>query len=204
MTAAEQQSDELEALTSIFDGDSSFSLISKSDDEKGTPTVIQYLFGDRESDQNRSFLLEIRWPKSYPDEADPEFNLDLFYNKHLFNETKTSISNFLKEESENLRGSPMTYSLIEIIKERFDQLIEAQTRKKDQENEEKYESTSGDDDRENDESSNKKKGGGGGGEKLTKAQKRKMWDRGQANDEKARGWNWIDVVKHLSQTGGQQ
>ena len=30
-----------------------------------------------------------------------------------------------------------------------------------------------------------------------------MWNRQNAAGERARGWNWVDVVKHLSQTGGQ-
>ena len=38
---------------------------------------------------------------------------------------------------------------------------------------------------------------------MTKSQKRRQWDRMDGKGEKPRGWNWIDVVKHLSQTGGQ-
>jgi len=36
---------------------------------------------------------------------------------------------------------------------------------------------------------------------LSKAQKRKQWDRLDNKGEKPRGYDWIDVVKHLSQTG---
>ena len=36
---------------------------------------------------------------------------------------------------------------------------------------------------------------------MTKAQKRRMWDRQNAAGERERGFNWVDVVKHLSQTG---
>ena len=39
---------------------------------------------------------------------------------------------------------------------------------------------------------------------MTKSQKRRQWDRMDGKGEKARGWNWVDVVKHLSQTGGAQ
>ncbi len=39
-------------------------------------------------------------------------------------------------------------------------------------------------------------------EQLTKAQKRRMWEKGGLDkDERARGWDWIDVIRHLSQTG---
>ena len=32
-------------------------------------------------------------------------------------------------------------------------------------------------------------------EQLTKSQKRRMWDKGGTEDERERGWDWIDVVK---------
>lgn len=40
-------------------------------------------------------------------------------------------------------------------------------------------------------------------EQLTKAQKRKQWSRVDASGERPRGWNWMDIVKHLSQTGSK-
>ena len=41
-------------------------------------------------------------------------------------------------------------------------------------------------------------------EQLTKAQKRKMWNKGGLDTEdRPRGWNWIDVIRHLSQTGSK-
>ena len=41
-------------------------------------------------------------------------------------------------------------------------------------------------------------------EQLTKAQKRKMWNRGGLEaEERPRGWDWIDVIRHLSQTGAK-
>lgn len=38
-------------------------------------------------------------------------------------------------------------------------------------------------------------------EQLTKAQKRRAWDKAESGKggEKPRGWDWIDIVKHLSQ-----
>jgi hypothetical protein len=38
-------------------------------------------------------------------------------------------------------------------------------------------------------------------EQLTKAQKRKLINRQDEKGEMVRGWNWVDVVKHLCQTG---
>lgn len=40
-------------------------------------------------------------------------------------------------------------------------------------------------------------------EQLTKAQKRRQWDQAAAGGEKPRGWDWIDIVKHLSQIGSK-
>lgn len=41
-------------------------------------------------------------------------------------------------------------------------------------------------------------------EHLTKAQKRRQWDRVEARGERPRGWDWVDIVKHLSQTGTKE
>ena len=40
-------------------------------------------------------------------------------------------------------------------------------------------------------------------EQLTKAQKRKITNRTDFKGERERGWDWVDVVKHLCQTGHQ-
>ena len=36
---------------------------------------------------------------------------------------------------------------------------------------------------------------------LTKSQKRRLADRTNYKGERERGWNWVDVVRHLSKTG---
>ena len=38
-------------------------------------------------------------------------------------------------------------------------------------------------------------------EQLSKAQKRKLTNQTNTRGERPRGWNWVDVVKHLGQTG---
>lgn len=42
-------------------------------------------------------------------------------------------------------------------------------------------------------------------EQLSKAQKRRAWDRAEIGraGEKPRGWDWMDIVKHLSQAPHQ-
>jgi hypothetical protein len=39
-------------------------------------------------------------------------------------------------------------------------------------------------------------------EAMSKSQKRKQWDR-MDKGERPRGHDWVDVIKHLSQTGGK-
>lgn len=40
-------------------------------------------------------------------------------------------------------------------------------------------------------------------EQLTKSQKKRMWDRSDNKGNRMRGWNWVDIIKHLSQTGSK-
>lgn len=40
-------------------------------------------------------------------------------------------------------------------------------------------------------------------EHLTKSQKRRQWEQSDHKGEKPRGYNWVDIVKHLSQSGGK-
>lgn len=41
-------------------------------------------------------------------------------------------------------------------------------------------------------------------EQLTKSQKRRQWEQSDHSGNKPRGYNWVDIVKHLSQTGGKE
>ena len=108
---------------------------------------------------------------------------------------KNKIVSVLEEEGQQWIGCGMTYTLFECLKERVTELLEEQpetiavvgdvssavdkliiTETKDQPKAAKK-------------------------EQLTKAQKRRQWERSDHKGEKPRGWNWVDIVKHLSQTG---
>lgn len=39
---------------------------------------------------------------------------------------------------------------------------------------------------------------------LTKNQKRRLAERTNYKGERERGWNWVDVVKHLSKTSSKE
>lgn len=41
-------------------------------------------------------------------------------------------------------------------------------------------------------------------EQLTKTQKRRMWERTDNKGQLQRGWNWVDIIRHLSQTANSK
>lgn len=183
MTANEEQEMELEALRSIYEGDECFKELS--------PNSFQFRIGDL--DESKSFLLDVSWPEMYPDSA-PHISLDAFFNNRISPETKQLILSKLNEQVEANLGSAMMYTLFEWAKENQEMLMEnhhpvvsAVT----------LTSTS---DMNSPISVSKKKEKK---EQLTKAQKRKMIGRTDNKGELPRGWNWVDVIKHLSKTGGK-
>ncbi|XP_046841575.1 RWD domain-containing protein 4-like [Xenia sp. Carnegie-2017] len=178
-----EQEEELEVLRSIYDEDDCFREVND--------TTFQYRFGD--SGESKSFLLEIKWPESYP-ECLPHINLNAFYNRHIPEKLKeTIIEKILTEMGDNV-GMALTFTIINWVGENFEQLLEhieemlAKQPKPDKDvptvsinvetkpaKEKKIQ--------------------------LTKQQKRKLADRTNYKGERERGWNWVDIVKHLSKTG---
>lgn len=183
MTANEDQEMELEALRSIYEGDECFKEIS--------PVSFQFRIGDLED--TKAFILDATWPETYPETA-PQMSLDAFFNNRISAETKQLILSKLEEQVEANLGTAMMYTLFEWAKENQEALMEnhkpivtavmltsscevttqASTAKK-----------------------KEKK------EQLTKAQKRRIISRTDNKGELPRGWNWVDVIKHLSKTGGK-
>ena len=109
----ETQEEERDVLRSIYDGDENFS-------EKN-PCCFQYKYGSEA--ESKAFLLEISWPKDYPSEP-PIVNLDTFFNKHLPLSLKEDIKSKLLEQAEDLRDSPMTYSLFDWMNENSKDFID--------------------------------------------------------------------------------
>ncbi|XP_073822503.1 RWD domain-containing protein 4 [Musca autumnalis] len=183
----ELQADEREALQSIYEGDEAFKEID--------PTTFQYKYG--EDDNFKSFLVEIKWGENYPNEM-PTINMDTFYNRNLVPAVKQTIQKALQEEGEQWLGCGMTYTLFECLKERLDELTSEQP--------EHVATQSIDLDKVgvsaiqiSDSTDNQKKEVKK--EQLTKAQKRRQWEKTDNKGELPRGYNWVDIVKHLSQTG---
>ncbi|XP_073972385.1 RWD domain-containing protein 4 isoform X1 [Rhodnius prolixus] len=182
------QEEEREVILSIYEGDPAFNQLS--------PITYQYKYGT--DGDPKSFLLEISWGENYPNDK-PKVNMDTFYNKHINEKAKKKICDSLLQEAEQFLGGAMTYSLIEFIKEKYDELtaedfslttfVEASS---------PVEETVIDKEETVIQTKLEKK------VHLTKAQKRKQWDRVDNKGERPRGWNWVDIVHHLTQTGTKQ
>ncbi|KAK8405956.1 hypothetical protein O3P69_006986 [Scylla paramamosain] len=181
----EEHEEEREVLESIYEGDDNFSMISQS--------TFQYKYG--EAGNNKSFLVEISWGPEYPDQI-PTINLDLFYNKHLLPSVKEKITEELQKQAEINVGMSMTFTLFEWLKEAKDELLESQPEEASLPSVSEVITDLGRIAVEDSATGKKEKK-----EQLTKAQKRRMWDRQNAAGERARGYNWVDIIKHLSQTG---
>ncbi|XP_060774028.1 RWD domain-containing protein 4 [Neoarius graeffei] len=177
MTANEEQEMELEALRSIYEGDDCFKELS--------PVSFQFRIGDL--NESKSFLLDVSWPETYP-ETEPHISLDAFFNNRISPETKQLIISKMHEQVEANLGSAMMYTLFEWAKENQEMLME---------NHQPVMSAvtlASNSDVNSPVSVSKKKEKK---EQLTKAQKRKMIGRTDKG-ELPRGWNWVDVIKHVS------
>ncbi|XP_026859566.2 RWD domain-containing protein 4 isoform X1 [Electrophorus electricus] len=175
---------ELEALRSIYEGDECFKELG--------PVSFQFMVGNH--NESNSFLLDVSWPKTYPETA-PHISLDAFFNNRISLETKQLIISKLYEQVEMNLGTAMMYTLFEWAKENQTMLME---------NHQPAVSAvtlTSNNDTNNPVSVIKKKEKK---EQLTKAQKRKMIGRTDNKGELPRGWNWVDVIKHLSKTGGKE
>ncbi|CAG9860793.1 unnamed protein product [Phyllotreta striolata] len=183
MSEKELQEEEKEALLSIYDGDDLFKQIDNCS--------YQYKYGEHNS--NKSFIIEIKWGEKYPNEL-PIINMDTFYNKHIVTGLKQKIIDVLTEEAEQFLGMSMTYSLFEFLKEKFEELIKEQPDEPEKIDIDKLCISEAN---QQDKQIKEKK------EQLTKAQKRKQWNKVDSKGDKPRGWNWMDIVRHLSQTGSK-
>lgn len=114
---------------------------------------------------------------------------------------KEGIQAALSTEAEQWLGCGMTYTLFECLKDNLEQLTAAQP--------ESAPTVAivdegvgalkiSDADAEADARKKEPKK-----EQLTKAQKRRQWERSDHKGDRARGWDWVDIVKHLSQTGSK-
>lgn len=179
----EDQEMELEALRSIYEGDGCFRELS--------PVSFQYRIG--ENGDPKAFLIEVSWPETYPQTA-PVISMDAFFNNTISSAIKRSILDKLMVEVEANLGTAMTYTLFEYAKDNKELFMENQPV-----NTVTSVSNSisiGTPDAPANKKKDKK-------EQLSKTQKRKLADKTDHKGELPRGWNWVDVIKHLSKTGSK-
>ncbi|XP_059211370.1 RWD domain-containing protein 4 [Centropristis striata] len=177
MTANEDQEMELEALRSIYEGDECFKEISS----------ISFQFRIGELEDTKAFILDITWPETYPETA-PHISLDAFFNNRISGETKQVILSMLEEQVEANLGTAMMYTLFEWAKENQEALMEN--------HKPVVTAVASSGDGTTAASSAKKREKK---EQLTKAQKRRIINRTDHKGELPRGWNWVDVIKHVSE-----
>ncbi|XP_011700267.1 PREDICTED: RWD domain-containing protein 4 [Wasmannia auropunctata] len=185
MSDAELQEEEREVLLSIYDGDSAFKQL--------TPTTFQYKYG--EDNNMKSFLLEISWGPTYPTEK-PTINMNTFYNKHIVQDVKDKVVSHIEAEAEQWLGSAMTYTLFQSVQEHYSDLVCMQPDSIVDINSHTSKLKITEENQQVEETMRKPKK-----EHLSKAQKRRQWNKADGKGERQRGWNWVDIVKHLSQTG---
>nr|VZI15066.1 unnamed protein product [Spirometra erinaceieuropaei] len=138
---------------------------------------------------SESFVVNITWPKGYPFEP-PSIDLDAFCNRHLPQTLKERIINDLNALAKLNTGEPLTFTLIEHLRENaesyFQEIREARAVSCAKINSEPTK-----------EKTSK-------GPALSKSQKRRQLNRLDVSGNLPRGWNWVDVVKHLRQTGSRE
>ncbi|CAF0782032.1 unnamed protein product [Adineta ricciae] len=177
--------EEREVLKSIYESDPNFTVVND--------TNFQYKII---VDNDRFYIVEIHWPDNYPDVI-PTFNLDLFSNRLLTNEFKRKLIEKLTTDANEQLGMPMTYTLFESIKDfSFDGDIFQNTLVSSAPVTLPTAATTA---TATPPVPTVKK------EQLSKAQKRRQWNNRMVGEEgqKPRGHDWVDIVRHLSQTGNK-
>ncbi|XP_043677052.1 RWD domain-containing protein 4 [Vespula pensylvanica] len=188
MSDVELQEEEREVLHSIYEGDPAFNQL--------TPTTFQYKYG--EDNDIKSFLLEISWSATYPSER-PNINMNTFYNKHIVQEVKDEVVKQLEAEADQWLGSAMTYTLFQYVQEHLTELLSMQPDSVAEINSQTSKLKISNENQQVEETVKRPKK-----EQLSKAQKRRQWNKADGKGERPRGWDWVDIVKHLSQTGPKQ
>ncbi|KAI6651540.1 RWD domain-containing protein 4 [Oopsacas minuta] len=168
----EQLKEEFETLDSIYQDDDNFKILD--------PRSLTYKFYPTDF---KEFIVQFDFTSSYPDDP-PNIHMELLYNTKLRTEEKDAIIYALQTEADNLLGVQMVYSLLEWGKDNLDEVVAEFSAESNQANSSQLPKVR-----------REKK------EHLTKATKRKLANMTDAKGEKPRGWNWVDVIKHLSKTG---
>lgn len=123
----------------------------------------------------------------YPGVA-PEYDLSNTNNAAFNQAVRNRLLLGLQQQAQEQLGEQMVYNLVEWVREALPGIVEEEQhqeiRKSSPDHAGQVES--------NPKPEKERK------EKLTKAQKRRHYDKFGATEEKPRGWNWVDIISHLS------
>ncbi|CAG0898849.1 unnamed protein product [Cyprideis torosa] len=194
------QEEEREVLQCIYDGDPAFKVMSE--------TCFQYRMGASEDPADPDvFIVQVSWPDGYPETEFPDISLDCFLNRNMPEVLKQHIKAAVTREICVEMGEALTFSIFSWVKDNCEQLLRDGREKVSLESpasvpdisaltvETGAQATA--------EEEGSKKKDAAKGDQMTKAQKRKQWDRVNEKGERPRGYDWVDVIRHLSQTGRQ-
>ncbi|CEM07987.1 unnamed protein product [Vitrella brassicaformis CCMP3155] len=207
----EEQAMELDTLDSIFGCfENEFTVVSRT-----PPVHLQFRIPDPD-EPSHFFLLSVTWPEGYPAAEPPSFDLPTSpANSRLDQPTRQKILDFLTAKAADMVGEQMTFALISDLKdEGFEQLSLREIweeRSLWESREAAGNAAAADGPEENGHVDGSRAAGGDGRDgaevpdmrHLTKNQKRTMWKHAVGGEINARrrGWNWVDIISHLSKTG---
>ncbi|BBN07097.1 hypothetical protein MPTK1_4g00980 [Marchantia polymorpha subsp. ruderalis] len=180
--------EELLALESIF-----YDSYSKINDHRFRLRIDPSVDEGDEANSPPPLFLDIELPSGYPDKV-PEFDLANINNSKYPDFVKKAIIEGLQQQASEQLGESMCYALVEWLKEKLPEFYASKPVVTFQDEKDEHEDSGGAKDTKNTGKKEPKDK-----DKLTKAQKRRFYDKFGANAEKPRGWNWVQIISHLSQ-----
>uniref|UniRef100_A0A0D6R961 RWD domain-containing protein n=1 Tax=Araucaria cunninghamii TaxID=56994 RepID=A0A0D6R961_ARACU len=187
---AEEVEEEMMALESIF-----YDSFSKINDHSFRLRI------DPDPEVNKDegpppLFLEISLPDGYP-QAIPQFDLSNLNNTNYSEPAKKAILQGLHDQASSQTGENMCYNLAEWLKDKLPEFFALKNVPAFMAHVGSSEDVSNQPNTKNSASAKKDEK-----DKMTKAQKRRYFDRFGAGGDKPRGWDWVSIVSHLSQVPG--
>lgn len=172
------------ALESIF-----YDSFTKISDSRFRIRIDPSTFDDHPPPPPPLFL-EVSLPDLYPSLI-PQFDVTNINNNLYPDFVKKAILHGLHEQASHLIGESMCYNLVEWLKDKLPELYSMKPILIPDDVEDSACTQS--------DGKDLKSGKKDAKEKLTKAQKRRYFDKFGATAEKPRGWDWVSIISHLSQ-----
>ncbi|KAL2628707.1 hypothetical protein R1flu_013393 [Riccia fluitans] len=180
--------EELLALESIF-----YDSYSKINENRFRLRIDPSVDEGDEAQSVPPLFLDIELPPGYPEKV-PHFDLANLNNNTYPDFVKKAIVEGLENQASEQLGESMCYALVEWLKEKLPEFYATKPAVTIQGDKDSHDESGVTNDAKNTGKKEHKDK-----DKLTKAQKRRFYDKFGANAEKPRGWNWVPIINHLSQ-----